>query len=69
MSNPNMVTVCPFYQRESGKSITCEGMGEKTEIAIKFNDNFGKQIWQKKYCRTYKYGGCPIAEIVEKLYK
>lgn len=46
-------TKCPYYEKESEKSITCQGMYPKTYTASKFTDKKAKEIFQDKECFRY----------------
>jgi len=63
--NPDKVAVCPFYERESTRSITCEGMTDTTQCSIKFPDEGGKRRWFDKYCGGFEYTKCPYARYLE----
>lgn len=58
------VAVCPFYQRESGRSIICEGYAPEQQVSMKFNSGKEKLRWQQEYCLRFYYPRCPLAATV-----
>lgn len=58
------VAVCPFYQRESGLSIICEGYSPEQQVSMKFNSSKEKLRWQREYCLRFYYPRCPLAATV-----
>ena len=43
-------TVCPYYERESKYSITCEGVYGGTDLVTHFREAHDKKRWQQKVC-------------------
>lgn len=60
-------TKCPFYERESKFSITCEGTDESNRVSIKFNSEREKIEHQAKECYRYP-NECEIAKMCKKKY-
>lgn len=61
--------VCPYYIRESKKSITCEGFTEDTDLSTLFADQCGKQAFQVGRCDMFDYEDrCPLAAALAKKY-
>ena len=57
--------VCPFYVKESEKSITCEGLIPGTNMMIRFGGQKKKTAWLEKHCCSYKYEvTCPVAAVL-----
>lgn len=48
-------TICPFYLRETEKSITCEGLQGNATIVLKFLSSSQKQKFQKQKCGNFNY--------------
>ena len=46
--------ICPFYQRENGQKIVCEGVNEKSNIDIRFDTKNDKY----KYVHDFCYSEC-----------
>lgn len=58
-------TVCPYYLRESNKSITCEGLIEGTCTMHRFPSRLDKQAYQANHCERFVYGQvCPAAAAI-----
>lgn len=51
---------CPYYQRETEKTMTCEGNCAK-EIVQKFNNKEQKESYQRKFC--YVYTNCCVIAV------
>lgn len=62
------LTKCPFYIRSQKLSISCEGIVDGTETAIKFTTETEKRNFQKKNCFRH-CSGCEIKKIIEQKYK
>jgi len=58
-------TDCPFYLRESEKTITCEGVEEETMAKKEFKDRSQKEAFQKTYC----FAGCKRCANAEAILK
>ena len=59
-------TVCPFYEKESGYRIVCEGLYEDTKFSLLFPKEEAKERWQKAICYSFeKYKICPFVRILE----
>lgn len=62
--------ICPFYQRESGKSLTCEGMIVGTVCTHRFRDEESRLKWQAMNCEMLNYWNCcPLAAALQKKYE
>jgi hypothetical protein len=61
--------ICPFYLRESTKSISCEGFAGEACL-IRFDSAGARRTWALDHCERYDYGErCPYAKMMEKLYE
>lgn len=58
-----VLTQCPFYRQEDGKRIVCEGLPDKTTMALEFPSSQPKIEYKKRYCEK-KYRDCPYAKIL-----
>jgi len=67
LPNPDKIAVCPFYLRESGRSITCEGLTDGVDNSVKFRDENSKKGWFDKYCGCFGYVHCPYARYLSKV--
>jgi hypothetical protein len=62
--------VCPYYQRESGKSLTCEGLIDGTVCTMRFDSAEARLEWQAMSCEMHNYQRCcPLAAALEKKYE
>lgn len=64
-----VTSVCPFYIREAGLSITCEGIEGCSNVMMRFSGTKQKLSWQTSVCETFTYMRCPIAAIANKKYE
>lgn len=56
------ITLCPFYQHEALKSVTCEGyVCCKSLTQIRFKTAKDKLEFQLQFCRTDGWYRCPLA--------
>lgn len=53
---------CPFYKKEDGVRICCEGIEESFSVHVVFASSQGRLAYQKKKC-CRDYNACPIAAI------
>lgn len=61
--------VCPFYTKENGSKIHCEGFSHSTSIQTSFNSNDLLITHKCRYCRNIaRYTTCPLYPIIEKKY-
>lgn len=61
-------TSCPYYERESEYSITCEGIVEHSFTVLKFASDTHKALWQKENCYHIACS-CPIREMLDEKYE
>lgn len=52
---------CPFYFRETGKQIVCEGFYEGSTTKMCFPSRTRKRRHLKEMCNQYRYDRCPLA--------
>lgn len=57
MSNlgSNVLCVCPFFIRDNGKSIVCEGILPETKMTTDFKTAGEKALFQKCCCFSFEY--------------
>lgn len=65
--------ICPFYKDETKNAIRCEGFISDTSASSVSSINAWesskiKKDYQKKYCRTFHYGMCVLAQELLKKY-
>lgn len=61
--------ICPYYLRESERSITCEGLREGMVIKSLFGSEQEKSEYQRDMCVHYEYHRrCPLAGAILKKY-
>lgn len=62
-------TVCPFYEQEAEKSITCEGLIAGTRSMTRFAGREQKTQFQKQVCAKGCYAAyCPLAQALYRKY-
>lgn len=61
-------TVCPYYQRESQYTISCEGLVEGADAVQRFTKEEDKEKYQQKECYRYP-NDCPIARLLDRRYR
>lgn len=54
--------VCPYYKKEDGVKIACEGFDDDSSIHIIFLSAKKRRIYQLRRC-CYDYKKCPIAKM------
>lgn len=58
--------VCPYFVKQTGQTITCEGVEGSGSIRIYYTDGTAKRIWTSKYCSSLKrYYNCPLCETID----
>lgn len=61
--------ICPYYQRETPTSITCEGLSPDTSNVTRFGSRGQKRRYQIQCCERYCYAkACAYAALLEKEY-
>jgi hypothetical protein len=58
---------CPYYQSESRKSITCEGIYANTETVTRFMEEKEKDAHIERCCMKYP-NGCSLCREIEEKY-
>jgi hypothetical protein len=65
-----VISLCPFYIRESNKSITCEGyLADNTFNTTKFESEKKKYDYQRVYCWRESWCCCVLAKTLNKKYE
>jgi len=55
-------TICPFYQKESEKSISCDVLEGVCKVRMCFQASKDRVRWQQQCCFSYDFENrCPIA--------
>lgn len=52
--------LCPFYKREEGSQIWCDGPNGCTYIALSFREHHEADKHKKQFCRCF-WTKCPLA--------
>lgn len=64
------LVVCPYYLRENERFIVCEGLMERVEMSLHFDDQARKIAYQRNTCCTWGYAKrCPNAAALEAKYR
>lgn len=68
-SKVSVYVKCPYYKREQGQKIFCEGISDETSIHLAFDANAkpGMKQYEKCYCKG-DYNKCPIAQMLNRMY-
>ena len=62
--------VCPFYHRDDGLKVRCEGFCKTVTIQLSFKNKEQKQIHRHQYCMDFKgYPKCPLYPVINKQYE
>lgn len=62
-------TVCPYYERESKYTITCEGVYGGTELVTRFKRAEDKSHWQERICYDLsRCCLCPVHNLLDEKY-
>ena len=61
----SLYAVCPFYQRNSGKIVYCEGVIGSSEVRIHFDDTANEHL--DSFCSN-DWKACPVARILWQKY-
>lgn len=59
---------CPFFLRDSKRSITCEGVAPGTEMMSRFPSVTDKVAYMRGHCFRFN-SGCEIARLLQEKYK
>ncbi len=63
------VIICPFFVRERDKKIACESVVPGCTMLLEFCAVEEKKAYRKRYCQSFSYTKCPIAQMLESSYK
>lgn len=59
---------CPFFKRQTGVSISCEGLTDEMGIKLCFANANAQRLHMEVFCEKH-YKKCEIYEILEKKYE
>lgn len=65
----SMQAICPFYKAEETRRIVCEGPCARATIHVIFEEPERKRQYAKRFCRSWQYEHCLIAQMQEKRYE
>ena len=60
-------TTCPFYMKEAGTRLICEGITEGSSTATVFGNTLLKARHQNRYCRN-DYNSCALCKALMSKY-
>ena len=64
-----VTTVCPYFIRETGNAIYCEGVIPGSTTISRFASREVKTDFQEAVCSCFRYESrCPLAQEIEKKY-
>lgn len=62
--NEKKDAICPFYNRETGKKIFCDGITKESSVQVNF-ETLGTFLSQRNnFCCSYDFLKCPIANML-----
>ena len=62
--------VCPFYHRDDGLKVRCEGFCNTVTIQLSFKSKEQKQVHKHRHCMDFKgYPKCPLYPVINKQYE
>ena len=62
--------VCPFYHKEVGTKMLCEGFCKTTSLQITFSRRELLVSHKQRYCNSFKgYPLCPLYSVINKQYE
>ena len=62
-------TKCPYFKRVENKNIRCEGIDSTNNIVMSFSKYNRLYKYRYDFCDSRCWKGCPIAQVLEELYK
>lgn len=66
----NVLSVCPFFIRDRGNCILCEGVVPDTHIETSFKSTAAKKLHQECCCFSFEYRKrCAVCKAIYKKYK
>ena len=70
MPNDDFTVICPYYYKELGNDVFCEGIAGDPDIPVDksffkqtFTDRKSRNDCIRKYCASFRYSECRIAAI------
>lgn len=61
--------VCPFYHKDDGLKVRCEGFCNAVTIQLSFTSLEQKQVHKHTHCMEFDgYPKCPIYPVINKQY-
>ena len=62
--------ICPFYKgvENVGFTLRCEGAIGNSILAHKFFGEQARDRHMSRYCKSFRYGKCPISRLLEEKY-
>ena len=60
-------TTCPFYHKEAGARLICEGIADGSSNVTVFGNTLLKARHQSRYCRS-DYGSCALCKALMSKY-
>ena len=59
---------CPFYKKDGGLEIRCEGIDETSRLLQQFRTKTDKANYMSSYCCTQFYCACRIYTMLDEKY-
>lgn len=56
--------VCPFWLKDARKSVTCEGAEPGTLLSVKTGTEAALRKYKQRYCCSYSWKDCMVAQIL-----
>lgn len=59
---------CPFYEKESRRTVICEGVVERNRLHMKFATEGTCAKYRMDYCYSMCWENCPVAKMLNAKY-
>lgn len=69
MARNELLPECPFYQRELGKAVVCEGLEPGSVVKLEFRRGDSLSRYKGRFCCSMNWESCPIAKILTAKYE
>ena len=59
---------CPFYRREDGLVLVCEGVTPESSLGLRFAQKQQKRAHKAVFCICANWKNCPVAQMLNRMY-
>lgn len=60
---------CPYYRKEDGLKVFCEGVEDGTAIQLSFDSGRHRRDYKDAFCCNGKWRDCRVAQMLGKKYE